>query len=260
MAIKAGGLAKKDIAGLQAEISVAQSFVASVNLIDEEDLPLSLLTSQQRAYVDMGSLVGFVKGVTTQHKQDVLDSMLLAQAHATKHFDRENDTRNWYNSYRSVLEKVGWVINNFNFSRFSTRGSSFTMDEAVLDIIEAVASGDEYAIADEIMKGMRALKGSDGRIALFDQSSHDGRAGSFQVTPASEDGTGNVTMVAGAFYFTTRSQVTNLLWFHFSDNETELWHYTQRITLNDQVYRAVRQEIRAKVRDLARRTVREIDI
>src|SRR5947199_6215051 len=74
--------------------------------------------AQPSAAVDAGSLVSFVAGVSEQHRADVLNATLLAQLAANKKFDRELDTRNWYAFYRNVLERVGWVVPDFSFTRF----------------------------------------------------------------------------------------------------------------------------------------------
>ena len=53
-------------------------------------------------------MVSFADGVTGQQKEDLLNSTLLAQLAANGRFDREKDTLNWYETYRTVLRGVGW--------------------------------------------------------------------------------------------------------------------------------------------------------
>jgi hypothetical protein len=60
------------------------------------------------AYVAAASVVSFADGVTGQQKEDLLNSTLLAQLAANHRFDREKDTLNWYEAYRTVLRGVGW--------------------------------------------------------------------------------------------------------------------------------------------------------
>lgn len=60
------------------------------------------------AYVAAASVVSFADGVTGQQKEDLLNSTLLAQVAANARFDREKDTLNWYEAYRTVLRGVGW--------------------------------------------------------------------------------------------------------------------------------------------------------
>jgi hypothetical protein len=60
------------------------------------------------AYVAAASVVSFTDGVSGQQKEDLLNSTLLAQLAANHRFDREKDTLNWYEAYRTVLRGVGW--------------------------------------------------------------------------------------------------------------------------------------------------------
>jgi hypothetical protein len=60
------------------------------------------------AYVAAASVVSFADGVTGQQKEDLLNSTLLEQLAANHRFDREKDTLNWYEAYRTVLRGVGW--------------------------------------------------------------------------------------------------------------------------------------------------------
>ena len=46
--------------------------------------------------------------VSQQHAQDVLQSLLLAQLAATAKVDRHKDPLNWYKTYQSTLEQIGW--------------------------------------------------------------------------------------------------------------------------------------------------------
>ena len=74
---------------------------SSAALVDSGPQPHS-------AYVAAASVVSFADGVTGQQKEDLLNSTLLAQLAANHRFDREKDTLNWYEAYRTVLRGVGW--------------------------------------------------------------------------------------------------------------------------------------------------------
>ena len=77
----------------------------------------------------------------------------------------------WYQYYRTVLENIGWVVQEFDFDRFNASGSQFTVDKAVLDILAAVATGDELAVAQQTIQAMKSLDAGDGRLVLFESSS-----------------------------------------------------------------------------------------
>src|SRR5947209_20542739 len=104
----------------------AQNFVSELELTSPEEVRLPSLAvrptplaevdpNKPSAHVVASSTASFVAGVSKQHREDVLNSTLLADLAASKKYDRENDTENWYQFYRTVLENVGWVIVEFSF-------------------------------------------------------------------------------------------------------------------------------------------------
>lgn len=215
--------------------------------------------SSGSAYVAGGSLISFVAGVSPQNQQDVLNSTLLAQLAANQKFDRENQTAEWYQFYRTVLENVGWVVQQFEFDKFNASGSQFSVDKVVLEILEAIATGDEIEIAQKTIEAMKSLDNGDGRLVLFENQSHTLNQGSFQIGMATDYG-GVVAMHFGAFHFTSTSNVTKVLFFSFSNSNTSFYKSAQSVSLDKQIYSQVRSAIIQKLGDKARRFVSQLDI
>src|SRR5690349_9812246 len=94
------------------ELNARLAFIRELELPDLEpgggDFPAARVDDKNRAgYVNDGSLVSFVAGLTAQQKSDTLNSVLLAQLAANTKFNRETQTRDWYDFFRTVLENVG---------------------------------------------------------------------------------------------------------------------------------------------------------
>jgi hypothetical protein len=157
------------------------------------------------------------------------------------------------------LENIGWVIQDFTFAKYNASGSSFTIDKVVLDLIAAIASQDEVAALQATLDAMRALSNSDGRIVLFESSSHSASAGNFQICTANEVG-GILSMRIGASYFSTQQNVTNVLWFSFSSSSTSVYNGAQTVNLDKQIYVQVRQQIIAKLGANAQTFVQNLPI
>lgn len=211
------------------------------------------------AFVDGGSLVSFVAGVSGQNREDVLNSTLLAQLAADKQHDREKDVMAWYDYYSSVLGKVGWVTQGFNWQKYKSQQMSFTMDEAVLEIAEAALTGQEELVIAATLDAMRKLPKKDGRLTLFDHSASSDKAGNFQISVCSEEN-GAVAMKTMAFYFDAEEQSTTVLFFNFSSASTTLNQSTVAQTLNSQVYAQVRSAVLEKLGDKAKNFVLDLDI
>jgi hypothetical protein len=210
-------------------------------------------------YVDDGSLVSFVAGISAQHQSDVLNSTLLAQLAANKAYDREQQTDQWYRKYQEVLETVGWVVQAFEFEKYQASGSTFTVDQAVREILGAIATGDEMAVVNETLNALNALSDGSGQMVLWNSASHTSSAGNFQISICSETGP-LVSMKNSAFYFTTTQASTRFLWFGYSSSDMTLYKSAHRMTLDEGVYAAVREAVIKKLGDRASTFVADLDI
>lgn len=74
-----------------------RAYIASLELAEPritgaDPHPVTFDGGDDVAYVDEGSIVSFVRGISEEHRRDVLNSTLLAQAVADKALDREKQT------------------------------------------------------------------------------------------------------------------------------------------------------------------------
>lgn len=234
------------------------SFIENLDLLDITEVKFREFTDKSAAVV-YGSLISFVANIGPQNKQDVLNSTLLAQLAASKQFDRENDPIGWYRFYTTVLENVGWVIQEFAFDKFNASGSQFSVDKVVLEIIAAILSEDEMAIAQATLEAMKALDNGDGRLVLFESTSHSLQQGNFQIGLATDVG-GVVALKLGAFHFATTNNVTKVLFFSFSDESTSFHKSSQVVSLNQSIYSRVRGAVINKLGDRAKKFVLDLPI
>jgi hypothetical protein len=222
-------------------------------------LALAADPTQPAGYVDAGSLVSFVAGVSQQNQDDVLNSTLLAQLHADKRFHRFDQPLEWYDAYRGVLGNVGWVIQQWVFQKDTSKTFTITMSEEILKALERVLTKGEFRVVSAAMDALRALSDGSGRLVLFDSESSSGSNGAFQISAASETG-GRVAMTLGAYHFTSTQSEKRFLWFPFKSVDTNFFHAQQSVTLNKGQYDTVRQDIINKLGAAAKQFVASLDI
>ncbi|MBZ9714503.1 hypothetical protein [Deinococcus multiflagellatus] len=220
---------------------------------------LTLTDDTEQGLVDAGSLVSFVAGLSKQTKADVLNSTLLAQLAANKAYDRENDTDNWYKKYREVLENIGWVISEFKFTKYQASGTTLQIKKVVLELLAAIMSENPLAVTKATLDAVESLGDGDDRVALFSSNSSNSSSGNFQVAAVVEDKK-TPTMMIGAFYFKSNDVKVNFLWAHFQTSNTSLYQGTQTLTLDEDVYARVRQQIIDKLGERATQYIADLDI
>lgn len=218
-----------------------------------------LANDKAGAAIDAGSLVSFVSGISPIHKSDVLNSTLLAQLAADKQYNRFTDTRLWYSFYTSVLSNVGWVVPAFAFRQYRPSGSSLVLSDAVLQILAAVATGNELAILTASLNALRDKPENEGALTLFDRQSFPENLGTFQIFPVGEDD-GQLVMALAALQFNAVKHVTRFLWFRWESVQSSLFQSAQKAVLNEAVYSRVRQQVIDKLGDNASKFIDDLEI
>ena len=220
----------------------------------------STTDKQKQGFVDSGSLVSFTDKVTGQQKDDVLNAALFGQLAAEYQYNRETQTVEWYNLYSDVMEKIGWVMQDFEFQHYQVSGGKFSMDKVVIDILSAIATGNEIAVAQEVLAALKNLADDDGRIVLFEHHSYNNQAGNFQIIPCSQDSSGQVVMALAGFHFQAKKSTTKFLFFEWDSDSIDIYKSVQVVTLDQDVYTVVRDSIVGRLGDQAKTLVDNIPI
>jgi hypothetical protein len=224
----------------------ALAFVQGLTLAevpsDLAALPALLAADTDPAYVDAGSVVSFVRGVSPQHKEDVLNSVLLAQLGASAKYNREKHIAKWYAYYQKIFGTVGWVAPAIPFSQDKSLGVEFTADKVILKLIEAIGTGNDVAILAAALEALKNLGKDDPAVKVFETQSHGQRVGNFQIGVAADSDDVIVVKLALA-YFDTGENVTRLLWFRFKSSHTKFYSGSITMNLDDKIYARVRQAV-----------------
>jgi hypothetical protein len=241
------------------------AFVSSLELPDSPALSAvrlglpNLIDDQPAALVDDGSVVSFVADLSAEHQSDVLNSTLLAQLAANKKYDRWTKTVDWYKYYVDVLGGVGWVIQEFDFTKFDSQGNSFSVDKVLMELLAAIATQNQLAIALDALKALKALSDDDHRLELFNSASHSTSNGNFQIGTCSE-AKDNVAMSVACFSFDAKQIDSKFLWFSYSASDMSLFKASQSVSLDEEIYAGVRKAVVTKLGENAKTLVANLDI
>lgn len=234
-------------------------FIQSLELAPPNSDIIAIGSSEGTASVDAGSLMSFVNDVKGQQKSDVLNSCLLAQLAANKKYDREKDTENWYKFYSEVLQNVGWVIQEFKFSKMSYSGSSFDPSALMLLAMEGICSAAQYQILEKAIAAIRKLDSDSRTSKIFEASTHSYSDGNFQLGACTQEND-QVTMALGGCFFSSTKTHISILFSNFDSDGVEAYSSTQTITLDNDIYQRVRQAVIDKLGDHASTYVIDLDI
>lgn len=235
--------------------------VAAARAVTGEHEDASLLADDTKSgSVNAGSLSSFTERLSGQSKSDVQNSTLFAQLAASFEFDKFTAPMDWYLKYIDVLGQIGWINPAFAFKAYNAKANKFTMNEAVLDILAAIATGNELAIVAATMDGLKSLADDSKQIAVWDSNSNDGTNGTFQIFPVDKLPNGDVVMVLTGLQFTATKVTSRFLWFEWSKTSVTIQQAAGKFVLNEDVYKYVRQEIINRLGSLAKDLVLNIPL
>src|SRR5262249_54446332 len=156
------------------------------------------------------------------------------------------DFKNWYAAYQDVLVQSGWVLQTNELTQYDAGGESFTINDVVLQILAGIATPGQLAAITAAVTPPKSLFARDHRLQLWNRTTHTASSGNLQVSAATGDGNA-IAISSALLYFTTSQTVTNVLWFHFSREKTQLQRAAQTMTLSPDVYARVRDTIVTKL-------------
>jgi hypothetical protein len=213
--------------------------------------PAPTTAGQASGNVVAGGLTSFVAGVSADHGSASLRTCLLAQLAADKALNRfdKSQLMSWYKKYQEVLGMCGWTLQDFNFKNFQASGSTLTINNAIINIVAAFATGAEVAVVKATLDALKNLSSDSPWYKLWDRSSHSDDGGNFQVAAAS-DTTGkknSLVMKISAYAFFTTETTTRFLWTGYHSSDVQLQYAAQIATLDEDVYGQVSDTILTKL-------------
>jgi hypothetical protein len=193
-----------------------------------------------------GSILAFDDKVTEQHTRDVMQSVLLAQLAATAKWDRDKDPANWYKTYQSTLEQIGWVVSaSTAFTRYVSTTSRYTISTVITDTFRRRTTPQELALVTRTLDAFTRDQGSPAQF-VWECPSHSGGIGNFQFGLVEEEDNGTVSVQLGRFTFDAKVHVTRLAFEEFRDNTNFRTSYVA-MTLNEDVFGPLRDAITKKL-------------
>ncbi|MBA4027152.1 MAG: hypothetical protein C0473_02820 [Cyanobacteria bacterium DS3.002] len=239
----------------------ALDFVKNIELPEIGATPAGLATGpdySKQAFANDASLILFTNNVSLQHKQDILNSMCLAQRAAKFVNPGLDNPQVYYNKYTEVLQAIGYAVGGWQFTNYAGAGQQFSVDKVVIDILAAVFTGTEMTMVKTVIDALKNLQ-NDGGFTLFERESHSLKDGNFRIGVCDESA-GVVGMKVGAFNFSSQSNVTKVLFFSWSSASASFNHSSQNLMLNDQLYNFVRAQVLMKLGVAAQQYVQDLPI
>lgn len=217
------------------------------------------------------SAILFVGEPNTQVQQDVIDSMVLAHLNAEHKLidykskkdmpqDAASSMKYWFEQFQSTFKHMRWVDSGFEVAEAKTSGNDLSVDKVVLDIIDSIGNEEEKNKFKKAMEVMKAMPKSDNRLALFRQKAQQRDMCQFLVHLVFIDKRGSATMKSTIIALSTKQNVTDVLWFRWSDGETKIYKSEHTMILNSHSFDAMRSTIQQKIQKINETFINKIPL
>ena len=219
--------------------------------------------AKQQAAVVGSDVMSFVKNITPEQRKDIVNAGLLAQLVANKKVGDTKDLdglKSWYKEYFDVLKNIGFMVQEDGFAEYTEREETFEAHEAIIDIVKAILAG--TTALPLVLKTLESLKNMNKDspwLTIFHRQSRSANTARFQVSLADSDPNGAFLKMA-AFGIKANAQITQVLFFKFKKGESTLHHEDAKLSINDTVLAAVRDDIAQKITKFTKEFVAGLDV
>jgi hypothetical protein len=181
----------------------------------EEAVTASLDTTKDQAAVVGSDVISFVSGVTTDRREAIVNSSLLAQLVAKKKVSDPNRIYEWYDAYFEVLTNVGWVMQDRSFAEYQESSKNFEAHKAILAVATTLLGSAPSALAlvTTTLNSLHSMDESTPWITIFNRESQTARAGRFQISLVDEDAAGEFFVSLMAFGLEAKSEIKQVLFW-----------------------------------------------
>jgi hypothetical protein len=220
----------------------------------ERPLVETVFDEAKHQSVIVGSeVLSFVQGVTTERREAIINSSLLAQLVAKQKVSDPTKADQWYDAYFDVLSSIGWVVQDKTFSVYHEQSHGFEAQKAIIAIATTVLgqAPTALAIVKSVLDGLQSIDQNNPWITLFNRESETAHTARFQIGLADEDADGQFFVTLMAFVLDAKSKITQVLFFKAKSSEATLRHYSSKMTINTTVLDAVRKPLNDKLSALA---------
>jgi len=221
---------------------------------------LQLDAAKDQAAVVGSDIVSFVKGVTNERREAIINSSLLAQLVAAKQFPNFVNTQGWYDAYFDVLTNIGWVLEDKEFAVYHESDENFEAHKAIISLATALLGAGSTALGLLIttLDALQSMNSASPWITIFSRESQQAKTGRFQISLVDQEVGGQFLVSLMAFEMKAEKTITKVLFFSTTANDVTLRHSSGKVTINTTVLDGVSAPLKAKLVDHARDYVKTL--
>lgn len=230
-----------DLSGTPRGIVKMDAAAAAAEVFDE---------AKRQAQIVGSGVFSFAQGVTTQVREAISDSALLAQLVANKKVSAEQDPIAWFKAYSDVLTNVGWTVQESAWTDFTIQGTAVEVHEKILQVMTVALGPSPAALAIIVatVDALKAMKSDSPWLTLFNRESQKAKIARFQIGLVEREEGNDVFVSLLCCLVQAHDDIVQILFFKFKDAGATFKGSSAKISINRIALSDLGPAIRTKTR------------
>lgn len=176
----------------------------------------------------------FAAGVEADIRTAISNSALLAQLVANKQENAAGDPLKWYEAYVTVLQNIGWVVQQSGFTDCDTQGTQVEVNQEILTVMTAVLGPSPAALAiiTATVQALKNMQPGSPWLTLFSRETQKASSAHFQIGLVDKDANGQTFVAMCAFVLESNQNITQVLFFKWKEAHARFRANTANVSLN----------------------------
>lgn len=206
--------------------------------------------AKNQAQIVGSGIFSFAKGVDSSVREAISDSSMLAQLVANKKVNAGKKPLEWFSEYTTVLQNVGWVLQDSQWTDYSTSGTAAKVGAKVIEIVTAALSpaAGALSIIKSVIDVLTAMQPGSSWLTLFSRESQFARVAKFQIGLVENGPEDDVFVSLVACVVEAKSDITQVLVFKFRQANATFKANSNKVSINRTSLAELGPAIRMKIR------------
>ena len=180
------------------------------------------------------SVFSFASGVDINIREAISNSALLAQLVANKKVPDQIDPLAWFAAYMTVLENIGWTIQDSGLTDSSVGGNDVEVNEEIMAVMTVAlgAAPAALAIVAATVTALKKMQPGSPWLTIFSREAQKARIARFQIGLVEKDANGETFVTLFACLIEADNTITQVLFFKYKAAHARFRASTAKVSLN----------------------------
>ncbi|KQZ94877.1 MULTISPECIES: hypothetical protein [unclassified Pseudomonas] len=206
-------------------------------------------TKELDALVLGNSLIGYGDQISIENMAIIENLITMSKMEANIEVPGNKDPKAWYHAFTSCMEDLGCFVPDKGYSKYSATSLNITMDNVMVDIIQAAVDAAKTAIPGATALSaltnstLAALKKEPEAINLFNTQAKNTEGVRLSTIPCEQMANGIILIAVGAVDHQGGGNDGGLLFVDWKTSSLNIFHGKSFITFNPARYAYIKSDI-----------------